>query len=148
MLHALGFDIRQYHMNEGHSALLTLELLRRHAYAPDDVRPGEPRYDIPLVRAMCNFTTHTPVEAGHDQFPYELALPVLGVFIDFTQLKSFAGPDKLNMTRLALSLSDFVNGVAKRHAEVSRQMFPGYSVRAITNGVHPFTWTAPSFAKL
>jgi len=62
MLHALGFDIRQYHMNEGHSALLTLELLRRHAYAPDDVRPGESRYDIPRVRAMCNFTTHTPVE--------------------------------------------------------------------------------------
>jgi glycogen phosphorylase len=148
MLHALGFDIRQYHMNEGHSALLTLELLRRHAYAPDDVRPGEPRYDIPLVRAMCNFTTHTPVEAGHDQFPYELALPILDDFVDFTILKSFAGPDKLNMTRLALSLSDFVNGVAKRHAEVSRQMFPGYSVRAITNGVHPFTWTAPSLAKL
>jgi starch phosphorylase len=148
MLHALGFDIRQYHMNEGHSALLTLELLRRHAYAPDDVRPGEPRYDIPLVRAMCNFTTHTPVEAGHDQFPYELALPILDEFIDFTLLKSFAGPDKLNMTRLALNLSDFVNGVAKRHAEVSRQMFPGYSVRAITNGVHPFTWTAPSLAKL
>jgi starch phosphorylase len=148
MLHALGFDIRQYHMNEGHSALLTLELLRRHAYSPDDVRPGESRYDIPRVRAMCNFTTHTPVEAGHDQFPYELALPVLGDFIDVALLKSFAGPDKLNMTRLALSLSDFVNGVAKRHAEVSRQMFPGYSVRAITNGVHPFTWTAPSFVKL
>ena len=148
MLHALGFDIRQYHMNEGHSALLTLELLRRHAYSPDDVRPGESRYDIPRVRAMCNFTTHTPVEAGHDQFRYALALPVLGEFIDVTLLKSFAGPDKLNLTRLALSLSDFVNGVAKRHAEVSRQMFPGYSVRAITNGVHPFTWTAPSFVKL
>jgi starch phosphorylase len=148
MLHALGFEIRQYHMNEGHSALLTLELLRRHAYAPNDVRPGESRYDIPRVRAMCNFTTHTPVEAGHDQFRYELALPVLGDFIDVTLLKSFAGPDKLNLTRLALSLSDFVNGVAKRHAEVSRQMFPGYSVRAITNGVHPFTWTAPSFVKL
>lgn len=148
MLHALGYDIRQYHMNEGHSALLTLELLRHHAYPHDDVRPGESRYDIPLVRAMCNFTTHTPVEAGHDQFPYELALPVLGEFIDLALLKSFAGPDKLNMTRLALSLCDFVNGVAKRHAEVSRQMFPGYRVRAITNGVHPFTWTAPSFVKL
>jgi starch phosphorylase len=148
MLHALGFRVRQYHMNEGHSALLTLELLRRHAYSANDVRPGEPRYDVPRVRELCNFTTHTPVEAGHDQFPYELAQAVLGDFIDTATLKSHAGDASLNMTRLALNLSDCVNGVAKRHAEVSRAMFPGYAVRAITNGVHPYTWTAPSFVKL
>ncbi|MDH5572103.1 MAG: glycogen/starch/alpha-glucan phosphorylase, partial [Gammaproteobacteria bacterium] len=62
MLQALGFNIRRYHMNEGHSALLVLELLRHYAYSPDDVRPGESPYDIPRVRDLCTFTTHTPVE--------------------------------------------------------------------------------------
>ena len=148
MLHALGYQMRQYHMNEGHSALLTLELLRRHAYAVENLRAGEQRYDLQRVRSLCNFTTHTPVEAGHDQFPYELVQRVLGDFIEPATLKAFAGHDRLNMTHLALNLSDYVNGVAKRHAEISRLMFPGYRVRAITNGVHPATWTSPGFAKL
>jgi starch phosphorylase len=148
MLHALGFEIRHYHMNEGHSALLTLELLRRHAYPPDAVAPGEPLYDVPRVREMCNFTTHTPVEAGHDQFPYDLVSSVLDGYLDIATLKAFAGQDRLNMTRLALGLSDYVNGVAKRHAETSRRLFPGYRVRAITNGVHSLAWTSAAFVRL
>jgi starch phosphorylase len=52
------------------------------------------------------------------------------------------------MTQLALNLSERVNGVAARHAEVSRRLFPGYRVHAITNGVHPVTWTHPAFASL
>ncbi len=148
MLQALGFRIRQYHMNEGHSALLALELLRRYAHPPEDLRPGESPYNVPWVRDMCSFTTHTPVEAGHDQFPYDLVQNVLRNFIDLPTLKTLAGGDRLNMTRLALNLSQYVNGVAKRHAEISRKLFPGYSVHAITNGVHPYTWTFPAFVKL
>jgi len=148
ILRAIGFHIQQYHMNEGHSALLTLQLLHEKAYSPEGVRPGEARYDIPRVRELCNFTTHTPVEAGHDQFSYQLAEATLGDFIEPELMRRFAGDQRLNMTRLALNLSDFVNGVAKRHAEVSRGLFPGYSVRAITNGVHPSNWTAPGFARL
>ncbi len=148
MLQALGFDASQYHMNEGHSALLALELLRRYAHPREFVRPGESPYDIPRVRELCNFTTHTPVEAGHDRFSYELVGRVLGDIVDPATLRLLAGKDSLNMTRLALNLSEYVNGVAKRHAEVSRTMFPGYRVRAVTNGVHPFMWTAPSFRKL
>ncbi len=148
MLRALGFDIRQYHMNEGHSALLGLELLRRHAHAPEGLRPGESPYDLPRVRELCNFTTHTPVEAGHDRFPYDLVRRVLGDVIDIEVVKRVAGDEHLNMTRLALNLSEYVNGVAKRHAEVSKAMFPGYRVHAITNGVHPYTWTAESFRAL
>ncbi|MDP1707987.1 MAG: alpha-glucan family phosphorylase [Gammaproteobacteria bacterium] len=148
MLQALGFTIRQYHMNEGHSALLALELLRRYAYPAEDLRPGESPYDVPRVRELCNFTTHTPVEAGHDQFPYDLVTRVLNDFIDRATLQSLAGKDALNMTRLALNLSQFVNGVAKRHAEVSRKLYPGYRVHAVTNGVHPYSWTSPPFAKL
>jgi len=148
MLQALGFDVRQYHMNEGHAALLALELLHRHAHPPEYVRAGESPYDIPRVRELCNFTTHTPVEAGHDRFSWELVARVLGDVVDRGVLKQLAGADALNLTRLALNLSEYVNGVAKRHAEVSRHMFPGYRVRAVTNGVHPFMWTAPSFRKL
>ncbi|MDX1253479.1 MAG: alpha-glucan family phosphorylase [Gammaproteobacteria bacterium] len=148
MLQALGFEIRQYHMNEGHSALLVLELLRRYAYPAEDVRPGESPYDIPRVRELCNFTTHTPVEAGHDKFPYDMVQRVLGDFISLPTLKSLAGNENLNMTSLALSLSEYVNGVAKSHAEVSKKLYPGYRVRAITNGVHPFTWSHPGFIKL
>jgi starch phosphorylase len=148
LLQALGFDIQHYHMNEGHSALLAVELLRRYAYPVEDLRPGESSYDIPRVRELCSFTTHTPVEAGHDSFAYDLVQQVTGTLIDLGTLKHLAGDDVLNMTRLALNLSEYVNGVAKRHAEVSRGMFPGYSVHAITNGVHPFTWTSEPFRAL
>ncbi len=148
MLQALGFKVRQYHMNEGHSTLLAIELLRRYAYPKEDLRSGESAYDIPQVRELCNFTTHTPVEAGHDRFPYNLVWRVLSEKIDRETIKRLAGEDSLNMTRLALNLSEYVNGVAKRHAEVSRKMYPGYRVHAITNGVHPFTWTAASFIEL
>ncbi|HWL63194.1 MAG TPA: alpha-glucan family phosphorylase [Steroidobacteraceae bacterium] len=152
MLHALGFDIDTYHMNEGHAALLCLELLRRHAYDERILRPGEPRYDLPEVRALCCFTTHTPVEAGHDRFPYPLVDQLFDQgsadedgLIDPATLRMLAGADALNMTRLALNLSEFVNGVGSRHAELSARMFPGYRIRGIANGVHPHTWTADAF---
>jgi len=148
LLQALGFRIRQYHMNEGHSALLGLELLRRYAYPPGELRPGETPYDLPRVREQCNFTTHTPVETGHDRFPYALVQRVLGNVVDLATLKHLAGEDSLNMTRLALNLSEYVNGVAKRHAEISNTMFPGYQVHAVTNGVHPYIWTSEPFRKL
>src|SRR5690606_34501328 len=99
-------------------------------------------------RERCVFTTHTPVEAGHDHFAYEDAARLLGDFIEMDQLKLLAGPTDLNMTRLALNLSGYVNGVAARHAETARRMFPGYSIRAVTNGVHAPTWTHPAFARL
>jgi starch phosphorylase len=148
LLHAVGFTIKHYHMNEGHSALLGLELMRRYTYSSEHLRPGESRYDLPRVRDLCSFTTHTPVEAGHDRFSYDLVKRVLGSDFDIEAIKRLAGEDSLNMTRLALNLSEYVNGVAKRHAELSNAMFPGYTVHAITNGVHPFTWSAESFCQL
>jgi starch phosphorylase len=148
LLQACGFDVRQYHMNEGHSALLALELLRRFAYPAEDLRPGESRYDLPRVRELCCFTTHTPVEAGHDRFDYGLVNRVMGTVVDTAILRQLAGDKDMNMTRLALNLSEYINGVAKRHAEVSRNMFPGYHVHAVTNGVHSFTWTSAAFQAL
>ncbi len=148
LLQALGFTIRHYHMNEGHSALLGLELMRRFTYSEEELRPGESRYDIPRVRDLCSFTTHTPVEAGHDRFPYELVQRVLDDGFDIEEIKHLAGEDSLNMTRLALNLSEYINGVAKKHAEVANAMFPGYLVHAITNGVHPYTWASEGFRQL
>jgi len=148
MLRALGFTINRYHLNEGHAALLGLSLLRAYRYPRHELRSGESPYDLHRVRQLCNFTTHTPIESGHDKFSYELVQQVLGDFIEIPTLKALAGEQVLNMTMLALNLSDYVNGVAKRHAEVSQKLFPGFQVHAITNGVHPFTWTCPSFARL
>jgi starch phosphorylase len=148
MLDALGFTVFRYHMNEGHSAFLGVELLRRHRVPAHLLRSGESPYDLPRVRNLCCFTTHTPVEAGQDRFDYDLVREVMGEPIDRALMAKLAGDDALNMTRLALNLSEFVNGVAEGHAELAGGMFPGYTVHAITNGVHPFTWTAEPFQRL
>ena len=149
VLQALGFEIRTYHLNEGHAALLALELLRRtrRSEAGDIARNGF-AYDAARVREKCIFTTHTPVAAGHDRFDYGLVAQVLEGYFDPGQLRLLAGNDALNMTTLALSLSGYVNGVARRHAETTTRMFPGYKVHAVTNGVHPQTWVHPAFSDL
>jgi starch phosphorylase len=148
MLASLGFRVRKYHLNEGHAALLTLELVRRASHTPPSHGALAPRDVIAAVRERCVFTTHTPIEAGHDQFGYDLVERVLGNFTDAAQLRALGGGERLNLTRLALNLSDYVNGVAQRHAEVSRRLFPGYQVHAITNGVHSWTWTSDAFRAL
>src|SRR5437764_9866116 len=148
ILRTLGFEIHTYHLNEGHAALLTLDLLNRFRVAPEDLAPNEPPYDVADVRSMCVFTTHTPIAAGHDRFSYELLDRLLPGFVDLDTVKRLAGSDALNMTRLALNLADYVNGVARRHAETTERMFPGYRIHAVTNGVHVGTWTHLAFAAL
>lgn len=143
ILKELGYtSIERYHMNEGHSSLLGIELLR------DEHLNGDLEKALSAVRRKCVFTTHTPVPAGHDHFSYELVEQVLGPILPSEQLKSLAGEDDLNMTILALNLSRYVNGVARKHKEVSRNMFPGYDINHITNGVHSYTWTVESFRSL
>jgi starch phosphorylase len=148
MLHHMGFEIKKYHMNEGHASFLTLELLKRFKKPIEDVWDEKLVWDKSAVKNLCVFTTHTPVEAGHDKFPYELVSRVMGEIIPFSVLKELAGTNHLNMTMLALNLSRYINGVAKKHGEVSKNMFPGYEINAITNGVHSYTWTCESFKKL
>jgi starch phosphorylase len=140
MLRALGHaGLTRFHMNEGHSALMAVELLRE-GMSPD--------LDFASVRDRCVFTTHTPVAAGHDQFDYGLVREVLGDVLPSSALRMLAGRDRLNMTLLALNLSRYVNGVAKKHTLVSQEMFPGYPIHSITNGVHSGLWTSPHFAAL
>jgi len=145
ILQALGFQISKYHLNEGHAALLTVYLLRQFRRSKG-VKAS--LYDDEQVRERCIFTTHTPVEAAFDKFSYALVSRVLGDYIELDELKRHAGDDHLNMTRLALNLSGYVNGVSERHAQTASGMFPGYDVRAVTNGVHAPTWTHVSFARL
>src|ERR1700733_8451703 len=170
MLRALGYtELTRYHMNEGHAALLALELLGEEAEKAG--RTSIRGEDIEKVRRKCIFTTHTPVPAGHDRFPMEYltrAFPDQGGFFDLKDASSADlvkrilqaeqdFPDmqqaaragaSLNMTYLALSLSTYVNGVAKLHGETSRKMFPHVPIEAITNGVHAGTWVSPAFAEL
>src|SRR3989338_3204130 len=148
MLDRLGFEIKKYHMNEGHSSLLVLELLKKYRRDIEEVWDEKLIWDIEKVRNLCVFTTHTPIAAGHDKFSYELLQNILSDGISINLIKEFAGGEYLNMTLLALNLSRYINGVAKRHGEVSKGMFPGYEIHAITNGVHSFTWTCDSFKKL
>jgi starch phosphorylase len=148
LLHALGFEIRTYHLNEGHAALLILDLMERYRLRARDLEPGRPPFDIATIREHCVFTTHTPIEAGHDRFSYQLLEQLLPGFAAIEELKHVAGSDRLNMTQLALTFSGYINGVARRHAETTKQMFPGYRIHAVTNGVHVETWAHEAFREL
>jgi glycogen phosphorylase len=148
MLRALGYrEIQSYHMNEGHSALLTLALIEEYAQKSGLTAPTEVQKEA--VRQHCVFTTHTPVPAGHDKFSLSLTRQVLGE----ERANTLASADccydgMLNMTYLALSLSRYINGVAMRHGQISRDMFPSYPINSITNGVHAVTWTTAPFQRL
>jgi len=170
MLRALGYsDLTRFHMNEGHAALLSLELLGEEAQKAG--RTSIRGEDIQRVREKCVFTTHTPVPAGHDRFPVEYLTRVFPEQTNFFDLSDASAADlvkrilqaeqtvsglldaarsgaSVNMTQLALNLSTYVNGVAKQHGETSRQMFPEVPIHAITNGVHAGTWTCPAFQQL
>ena len=147
-LHVLGFNqIDTYHMNEGHSALLTLALLERSLGSRRF--DGATGADFEAVRQRCVFTTHTPVPAGHDRFPMPLVHEVLGEErAAILEALPSRVDHNLNMTFLALFFARYANGVAMRHGEVSQAMYPSYRIHAITNGVHAGTWTSQPFQDL
>jgi len=135
LLKSLGYNnIKVYHINEGHGAFATLELLKEFG-------------NIEKVKESVAFTTHTPVPAGHDTFNYDL---VKDVFRDNlpSNIKELGGQNELNMTVLAMNLSRYRNGVAKKHGEISRQMFPNYNVDYITNGIHLPFWVSKPIRKI
>lgn len=166
ILSNLSFEPDIYHLNEGHTAFVTLELLRR------EILLNGKSFDKAkeIVRNKTVFTTHTPVEAGHDQFSFELVSKYfqnywegLGITRDkFLSLGAFdwghgEGP-KFNMTALGIRLSRNQNAVSKLNGEVSRKMWtklyssPEFKSRPlitdITNGVHIGTWVSGPFHKL
>ncbi len=167
LLRELGITPSVYHLNEGHSAFLTLELAREFLQANPDATFDDAVFD---VREKCVFTTHTPVAAGNDMFPPKQIEDCFDAnfihALKITKEELFAlGRTKPNdaeewfgMTPLALRMSRSANGVSEKHGEVSRQlwlkMFPEKSNAAdvpithITNGVHAPTWIAPTFQTL
>ncbi len=148
MLQAMGYDnIATYHMNEGHASLLALALLEEQVR--DNPRESVIDSDVDAVRQKCVFTTHTPVSAGHDKFPLSMAQEVLGA--ERAGLLARLIPDgdgMINLTSVAMFSSRSTNAVSIGHGKVSREMFPGQPISAITNGVHAATWTSPPFQKL
>jgi len=148
MLRSLGYhNIERFHMNEGHAAMLALELLTEEIEKTggDSISADL----IEAVRAKCVFTTHTPVPAGQDKYPMDLVRQVIGKHkILELEHELCCDPGVLNMTYLGLHLSHYINGVSREHGRVSSQMFGSYVVDSITNGVHAATWVSKSFAEL
>jgi len=156
MLRAIGHDIGKFHMNEGHACFVCVELLsermsRTHERSSGDGRrrhAGLTDRIINDVRQLCVFTTHTPVEAGHDHFSIYQVREIVGDHPVFDRPDLYGEGETLNTTRLAMNFSSFANAVSQKHGEVSRGMFPGYDIHAITNGVHASTWAHPAMRDL
>lgn len=135
-LKALGYDtVDTYHLNEGHAAFATLELLKKYDGNAD------------TVRSMVTFTTHTPIPAGHDYFEYPLASQVMGSMLP-ANIREYAGDSSLGMTQLALALSKATNSVSKRHQQVCAEMFPNNRFENVTNGVYLPRWAGEHISEL
>ena len=155
LLRKLGVQPSVFHMNEGHAAFLTLELIREKLVAGLKFSDA-----VAATRAQCIFTTHTPVEAGHDRFPPELMdfafmlyqhqLPVpFQEILPLGRVHPENAQEPFCMTVLALKVSRAANGVSELHGDVSRHMwqclYPGIPVEKvpighITNGIHMLGW--------
>jgi starch phosphorylase len=165
LVRELGLQPKVWHANEGHTALMMVERLREKLQAGLDFDRA-----VAEVRSNTVFTTHTPVPAGHDSFP----IPTVERYLSLVEAASGGLGEGLgrvlelaaheeswgtgfNMTRLALRLSGFRNGVSRRHGEVSRHMWQvlwpdrpedEVPIVSITNGVHVPTWVAPEMDQL
>jgi glycogen phosphorylase/synthase len=162
-LDAMGIDTDLYHSNEGHSAFISLERLRK-LISDHHLTFGQA---LEVVRSSTLFTTHTPVPAGHDAFEEDMLRKYISHYhsrlnITWNELMALGQCDsdhdrKFNMSYLATRMSQEVNGVSKLHGKVSRGMFnklwPGYLkeelfIGHVTNGVHHPTWTAPEWREI
>lgn len=159
LLREIGIHPSVFHMNEGHSAFLTLELLREQLAAKKPLDKAEQ-----TVRQQCVFTTHTPVPAGHDRFSRDLMNTAFqkyadGMGLSIDQLMAYGRirPEDINetfcMTVLALKMSRDANGVSQLHGRTSVQMwkdlYPDWTkdedpIGSITNGVHINGWASPT----
>lgn len=160
-LRALGYNPAVWHLNEGHTAFAVFERIRELVEGGESFLAALRR-----VRSTTVFTTHTPVPAGHDIFPFHLVDSQMSRFWDtagerrntFLALGSHDGAESwFNMTAVALRGSAAVNAVSRRHREVTDRMWASFwpgvpqserPIRAVTNGVHVPTWIAAEMAEL
>ena len=166
LLRKLGITPSVYHLNEGHSAFLTLELAREFLAANEAAGFEDARQQ---VREKCVFTTHTPVAAGNDSFSPSLIEAcfdesfIADLKLSKEQLFALGRTNTqdtaewFGMTPLAIRMTRSANGVSEKHGAVSRklwtEMFPEKEVENVpitfvTNGVHAPTWIAPIFKSL
>ena len=159
LLRKVGIEAGVYHLNEGHSAFLTLELARELV----QMRKFSFAEAAKLVRQQCVFTTHTPVAAGNDEFEVDLLMrsfgPTYGKELGLTrdEFVALGRTDPANarepygLTPLAIRMCRSTNGVSRKHGEVSRalwqKLWPEETIEKIpithvTNGVHAPTWAA------
>ena len=159
LLRRLGIEPHVFHLNEGHSAFLTLELARERTAAGETFEEA-----ARAVRARCAFTTHTPVAAGHDEFVAPLIERCFGdsywrqlgltreEFLNLGRVNEGDDSELFGLTPLALRMCRSSNGVSRKHGEVSRElwnkMWPERHVdevpiTSVTNGVHAPTWVSP-----
>jgi len=160
LLRKLGVTPHVFHLNEGHSAFLTLELARE-VIQSERCSWAEA---VDVVRRQCAFTTHTPVAAGNDEFDAALVTRVFGAsyardlglteneFMGLGRVDPNNGTERYGLTPLAIRMCRSTNGVSRKHGEVSRglwqPLFPEKSVvevpiTHVTNGVHVPTWASP-----
>ncbi|HEX2396280.1 MAG TPA: alpha-glucan family phosphorylase, partial [Bacteroidales bacterium] len=163
-LDIMGMSFNLFHSNEGHSAFIGLERMRKYIQQNNLSFPEAKE----IVRSSTLFTTHTPVPAGHDEFEENMLRQYIGHYpdrlkISWNELMSLgrsninAFGEKFNMSFLAANLSQEMNGVSLMHGSVTQQMFaklwPGYlpeelHISYVTNGIHYATWTAKLWKKL
>ncbi len=162
-LHAMGVEPSVYHLNEGHAAFLSLELIRRQV-----ADHGLDFYSaLQIVAAGSIFTTHTPVPAGNDSFALDLMKKYFGdypakvgieweTFVSFGQFRK-SPSEPFSMTILALRTTRHANGVSELHGRVSQGLWKDVwagvpqaevPITSVTNGIHTKTWMAPQFVEL
>jgi starch phosphorylase len=160
LLRKLGVTPHVHHLNEGHSAFLTLELARE-VIQQQQVKIADA---IPVVRQQCVFTTHTPVAAGNDEFDATLVMSAFGKeylqelgltqeeFLALGRVESTNKTERYGLTPLAIRMCRSTNGVSLKHGEVSRSLWQklwpdkkleDIPITHITNGVHAPTWVSP-----
>ena len=160
LLRRLKLEPSVYHLNEGHSAFLTLELAREFIYSKNISFKEAAN----IVRELCVFTTHTPVAAGNDEFEPELIRKCFGSdywkelklsddeFFDLGRVDPANDLENYGLSPLAIRMCRSTNGVSRKHGEVSRSLWqklwpgkpvPEIPITFITNGVHAPTWVAP-----
>jgi starch phosphorylase len=153
LLHALNITPSVFHMNEGHSAFLTLELIRV-VMQSDKLSFADA---LAQVKKKLVFTNHTLVAAGNDMFPEERIRYYLGKYAFDSGIgidnvlslgKNSEQPDRFSMTMAAMRASVTANAVSKLHAKKARELWPDFSLIPITNGVHLPAWVAPEWQQL
>lgn len=134
-LDALGYSVGHYHMNEGHTALGILELLRKYHSSYEK------------IRSACSLTVHTPLPSGREGFDYDLVFKTLGRMAP-ANLKELGGQEIMSMTRFAMRMCGKTNSVSEKHKTVCEKIYSGFAFKNVTNGIYHPRWVGKHMKNL